>query len=100
VAHALSQCTPVRYGRIASISVTYAATKFVGPHKSYMHQYIIELAHRGQTIGPYLTQVGATTFRALNMKIDHTPTFPSSILHFPLITLPSLKLCQHSNHST
>jgi hypothetical protein len=28
VAHALSRCTPVRYGRIASVSVTQDATKF------------------------------------------------------------------------
>jgi hypothetical protein len=33
VAHALSQCTPVRYGRIAFMSVTHEATQFVGPHK-------------------------------------------------------------------
>jgi hypothetical protein len=28
VAHALSRCTPVRYGRIASISATHEATQF------------------------------------------------------------------------
>jgi hypothetical protein len=28
VAHALSHCTPVRYGRIANISVAHDATKF------------------------------------------------------------------------
>jgi hypothetical protein len=41
-----------RYGGIASVSTTYEATMFAGPHKSRMCQYIIELAHRGQTIGP------------------------------------------------
>jgi hypothetical protein len=30
-----------RYGGIASVSVTYEATKFVGPHKSRMRQYIV-----------------------------------------------------------
>jgi hypothetical protein len=39
VAHALSRCTPVRYGRIDSISVPHAATQFVRPHKSRMRQY-------------------------------------------------------------
>jgi hypothetical protein len=29
----LSRCTPVRYGRIASISATHGATQFAGPHK-------------------------------------------------------------------
>jgi hypothetical protein len=33
VAHALSWCTPIRYGRISSILVTHKATQFVGPHK-------------------------------------------------------------------
>jgi hypothetical protein len=33
VAHALSHCTPVMYGRIASISVAHEATQFTGPHK-------------------------------------------------------------------
>jgi hypothetical protein len=33
VAHALSHCIPIRYGRIASVSVTHEATQFVGPHK-------------------------------------------------------------------
>jgi hypothetical protein len=33
VAHALSRCTPIRYGRIASVSVPHEATQFVGPHK-------------------------------------------------------------------
>jgi hypothetical protein len=33
VAHALSHFTPVRYGRIASVSAAHEATQFVGPHK-------------------------------------------------------------------
>jgi hypothetical protein len=33
MAHALSHFTPVRYGTIASVSVAYEATQFVGPHK-------------------------------------------------------------------
>jgi hypothetical protein len=33
VAYALSHFTPIRYGRIASVSVAHEATKFVGPHK-------------------------------------------------------------------
>jgi hypothetical protein len=30
VAHALSRCTSVRYGRIASVSATHVATQFAG----------------------------------------------------------------------
>jgi hypothetical protein len=28
VAHAISRCTPIRYGRIASVSATHNATQF------------------------------------------------------------------------
>jgi hypothetical protein len=41
-----------RRGEGSSNSVTIEATKFVGPHKSRMCQYIIKLAHRGQMIDP------------------------------------------------
>jgi hypothetical protein len=33
VAHALSHFTPIRYGRIASVSAVYKSTQFAGPHK-------------------------------------------------------------------
>jgi hypothetical protein len=33
VAHALSHFTPVRYARIASVSVAHEATQFAGRHK-------------------------------------------------------------------
>jgi hypothetical protein len=39
VAYAPSHCTPVRYGRIASVSATPDATQF-GDSISRMHQYI------------------------------------------------------------
>jgi hypothetical protein len=39
VAHALSRCTPVKYGRIASVSAPHAAIQFVGPNESCMRQY-------------------------------------------------------------
>jgi hypothetical protein len=41
-----------RCGRVSSNSATDKATKFVGPHKSRMCQYIIKLAHLGQAICP------------------------------------------------
>jgi hypothetical protein len=62
----------MKYSGVSSNSATIEATKFVESHKSNMRQYIINLVHRGQTIGPQSTQVGATTFRAPNMKIDHS----------------------------
>jgi hypothetical protein len=41
-----------RRGEGSSNLMTIEATKFVGLHKSHMHQYIIKLAHWGQMIGP------------------------------------------------
>jgi hypothetical protein len=63
--------------------VTVEATEFVGPHKFYMRQYIINLVPPGQTISPLLTQAGAMTFRAMS----HHPVFstfsklPCSVSH-------------------
>jgi hypothetical protein len=31
---------------------------------------------------------------ALNIRSDHSPSFPTSILHFLLIAPPGLQLCQ------
>jgi hypothetical protein len=39
-------------GEVSSNSVIIEDTKFVGPHKSHTHRYIIELAHLGQAIDP------------------------------------------------
>jgi hypothetical protein len=41
-----------RRGEGSSNSATAEASKIVGTHKSCMRQYIIKLAHRGQTIDP------------------------------------------------
>jgi hypothetical protein len=35
---------------------------------------------------------------ALNIRSDHSPSFPSSILHFSLIAPPDLQLCQPFDH--
>jgi hypothetical protein len=42
VTQTLSHCAPVKRGNVSSNSVTHKATKFVGPHKSRMCQYIIK----------------------------------------------------------
>jgi hypothetical protein len=42
VAQTLSHCAPVKRGNVSSNSVTHKATKFVGPHKFRMCQYIIK----------------------------------------------------------
>jgi hypothetical protein len=37
---------------------------------------------------------------APNIRSDHSSSFPSSILHFPLIAPPSLQLCHSINYSS
>jgi hypothetical protein len=71
-----------RRGEVSSNSVTGEVTKFVGPHKSLMHQYIINLAHRGQTIGPQLTQAGLPP-QSSEYENSSLSSFPSHILHNP-----------------
>jgi hypothetical protein len=68
-------------GGVSSNSVTVEAIKFTGPHKSRMHQYIIDTSR-------------ATTFGALNMTPYLSPTFSSSILHFSLV-VPSGLILNH-----
>jgi hypothetical protein len=72
VAQTLSQCIFVKRGKVSSNSAIVEATKFVGPHKSHMRQYIIKIVHQGQTIGPQSTKAGATTFEAPNIKTNHS----------------------------
>jgi hypothetical protein len=90
-----------RYGRVLSDSMTNEATTFAGPHKSRMRQYIIELAHRSQTISPYLTQARATTFGPPNIVGSHKihifttniPTFHSRYRRQVLITNEFHEFC-------
>jgi hypothetical protein len=95
--HALSHCTPVRYGRIASVSASHKATQFAGPHKiSYapVHNSNLLTGSDDQSLtdtgGGY--HLGAPNFRS-----DRSPSFPSSILHFPLIAPSGLQLYHSIN---
>jgi hypothetical protein len=47
--HDIHHC---RRCEVSSNSATVKTTKFTGPYKSRMRQYVIKIAHRGQTIGP------------------------------------------------
>jgi hypothetical protein len=43
---------------------------------------------------------GGYHLRAPNIRWDHSPSFPSSILHFPLIASSGLQLCHSINYSS
>jgi hypothetical protein len=98
VAHALSHFTSVRYGRIASISATHNATQF---GDSICPVYVSTfkcLFNRAQPMQALIDTSGGYHLEALNIRSNHSPSFPSSILHFPLIAAPGLQLCHSIDH--
>jgi hypothetical protein len=58
------------------------------------------LFNRAQLTQALIDTGGGYHLEAPNIKSDHSPSFTSSILHFPLITPPGLQLCQPFNHFT
>jgi hypothetical protein len=80
VAHALSRCTPVRYGRIASISVTHEATKFRDSICPVCVSTFNCLFIRTQPTRALTDTGGGYHLGAPNFRSDHSPSFPSSIL--------------------
>jgi hypothetical protein len=95
VAHALSHCTPVRYGRIASVSVAHDATKFGDSICPVCVNTFKCLFIRTQPMRALTDIGGGYHIEALNFRSDHSSFFPSSILSFPLIAPSGLQLCQY-----
>jgi hypothetical protein len=95
VAHALSHSTPVRYGRIAFVSVAHDIIMFGDSICPVCISTFKCLFIRTQPTWA-LTDTGrGYHLGALNFRSDHSSSFPSSILPFPIIDLPGLIL----NHS-
>jgi hypothetical protein len=92
VAHALSQCTPIRYARIASILVTHDATQFRDSICTVCTSIFKCLFNKAQPMRALIDTGGGCHRGAPNFRQDHSSSFPSSILHFPLIAPPSLQL--------
>jgi hypothetical protein len=76
VAHALSHCTTIRYGRIASVSMARSATKFGDSICVSTFKYLFI-----QTQPTWaLTDIGrGYHLGALNFRSNHSPSFPSNI---------------------
>jgi hypothetical protein len=98
VAHALSHFTSVRYGRIASVSAAHDTTRFGDSICPVCVSTFKCLFIRNQPTLALNDSGGGYHLGALNIRSDHSPSFPSSILHFPLIAPSSLQLCQSFNH--
>jgi hypothetical protein len=98
VAHTLSHFTSVRYGRIASISAAHDATQFGNSICPVCVSTFKCLFNRAQPTRALIDTGGGYHLEALNIRSDHSPSFPSSILYFPLIALPGLQLCHSFDH--
>jgi hypothetical protein len=98
VVHALSHYTSVRYGRIASISVAHDTTQFGDSICLVCVSTFKCLFIRTQLTWALIDTGGVYHLEALNIRSDHSPSFPSSILYFPLITPLGLQLCQPFDH--
>jgi hypothetical protein len=98
VARTLSHYTSVKQGKVSSNSSTHEATQFedsicpicIGIFKCFFI--------RTQPMRALTDTGGGYHLEAPNIRSDHSPSFPSSILHFPLIAPPGLQLCQPFDH--
>jgi hypothetical protein len=97
VAHALSYCTHVRYGRIASISAGHDATQFGDSICLVCVSTFQILVHLDPTDAGLNRHRRGYHLGALNFISDHSPSSPSNILHFPLIAPSGLQLCHSIN---
>jgi hypothetical protein len=95
VAYALSHFTSVRYGRIASVSAAHDATQFGDSICPVCISTFKCLFNRAQPMQALIDIGGGYHHEAPNIRSDHSPSFPSSILHFPLIA-PSDLILNHS----
>jgi hypothetical protein len=68
------------------------------PYVPYAPVLIKCLFIRTQLMRALIDTSGGCHLGALNFRSDHLSSFPSSILPFPLIALPSLQLCQPFDH--
>jgi hypothetical protein len=98
VPHALSHYTPIRYGRIASIQWHMMLLSLRIPYVPYASVHFKCLFIQTQPTWALNDTGGGYHLGASNFRSDHSPSFPSSILHFPLIAPPDLQLCQPFDH--
>jgi hypothetical protein len=99
VAHALSHCTPVRYGTIASVSAAHNTTQFGDSICPVCVSTFLMLVHSDPTDTGLNQLRRGYHLAAPNFRSDHSPSFPSSILYFLLIAPLGLILNHFINYS-
>jgi hypothetical protein len=95
VAHALSHFTPVRYGRIASISTAHKTTQFVGLHKipyAPVHNSNLLIGARRSVLNRH--RRGLPPWSS-EFQTTHPPSHP---IFYPFPYLPR-SVSNYSNHS-
>jgi hypothetical protein len=92
--------TPVRYGRIAFVSAAHDFTQFGDSICPVCVSTFKCLFIQTQSMWALIDTGGGYHLKALNIRSDHSSSFPSSILHFPLIAPPGFQLCQPFDHFT
>jgi hypothetical protein len=96
VAHALFYCTHVRYGRIASSQWHMMLLSLGIPYVPYVSVHFKCLFIRTQPTHALIDTDRGYHFGAPNIRLDHSRSFSSNILHFPLIARP---VSNYANHS-
>jgi hypothetical protein len=89
-----SHCTPRKRGTVLTNSSTHEATQFGDSICPVCASTFRWLFNRAQPMRALINTGGGYHFGAPNFISDHPSSFPSSILHFPLIVPPNLQLCQ------
>jgi hypothetical protein len=98
VARTLSHCTPMKRGNVLSNSLTHEAIKFrdsICPVCASTFKCLFNMA---QPMRVLTDTSGGYHHGALNFRSDHSPSFPSNILPFPLIAPLGVQLCQPFDH--
>jgi hypothetical protein len=98
VTRTLSHYTSVKWGKVLSNSSTHEGTQF-GDSTCPVCVSTFKCLFIQTQPTRALTDIGGGYHHdALNIRSDHSPSFPSSVLHFPLIAPPGLQLCQPFDH--
>jgi hypothetical protein len=98
VARTLSHFTSMKWGKVSSNSSKHEATQFGDSICLVCVSTFKCLFIRTQSTRALINTSGGYHLEASNIRSDHSPSFPSSIFHFPLIAPPGLQLCQRFDY--